>query len=87
MVDADVIRRLMHEKTRTGKPIAASAYSSSLGVPAIFERRFFAALQKLPDNEGAKSLILRHRDEVAPLDFAEGAIDIDRPVDLKFSDS
>jgi molybdenum cofactor cytidylyltransferase len=86
MVDADVIRCLVHEKTQTGKPIAASAYSGSLGVPAVFERRFFAALQRLPDNEGAKSLISGHRDEVAPVDFAGGAIDIDRPVDLKLLD-
>jgi len=40
-------------------------------------------LRSLPDDQGAKSIILRHRDEVATVDFPAGALDIDTPEDYE----
>jgi molybdenum cofactor cytidylyltransferase len=50
-------------------------------VPALFARRIFEELRLLSDDQGAKSIILRHRAEVEAIDFPEGAIDIDTPAD------
>jgi molybdenum cofactor cytidylyltransferase len=80
-VDGSVVERLIAEQAESGKPIAASAYGRTLGVPALFGREVFAELRSLPDREGAKSIILRHRDEVALIDFPAGALDIDTPED------
>jgi molybdenum cofactor cytidylyltransferase len=46
-----------------------------VGVPALFERSFFAELLSLADEAGAKSIILRNRDSVAQFDFSKAEID------------
>jgi molybdenum cofactor cytidylyltransferase len=48
-----------------------------VGVPALFERSFFAELLSLADEAGAKSITLRNRDSVAQFDFSKAEIDID----------
>lgn len=82
-VDGHVIRRLiaLHEETR--KPIVASSYADTLGVPALFDRVCFQELLALEDATGAKPVILRDRQRVAEFPFAEGEIDIDRVADYQ----
>ena len=82
-VDGSVIQQLIAEHAKSGKPIVASAYAGTLGVPALFGQEIFAELRSLPDGQGAKSIILRHRDEVATVDFPAGALDIDTPEDYE----
>lgn len=82
-VDEAVIRRLIAEHERTGDAIVACAYAGTLGVPALFGRGLFKELRALPDEQGAKSIILRHRDRVATIDFPAGAFDIDTPDDYR----
>ena len=82
-VDAGVIRRLVSTQEKTGKPIVASAYANTLGVPAIFDRLCFAALLTLPDDSGAKTLMATRPNDVAAVGFEQGAIDIDTPEDFE----
>ena len=82
-VDGSVIQQLIAEHAKSGKPIVASAYAGTLGVPALFGQEIFAELRSLPDDQGAKLIILRHRDEVATVDFPAGALDIDTPEDYE----
>jgi molybdenum cofactor cytidylyltransferase len=82
-VDGSVIQQLIAERAKSGKPIVASAYAGTLGVPALFGQEIFAELRSLPDGQGAKSIILRHRDEVATVNFPAGALDIDTPEDYE----
>ncbi|HEX9615220.1 MAG TPA: nucleotidyltransferase family protein [Bacteroidota bacterium] len=63
--------------------IIASQYSDSLGVPALFPRKYFPELLALPDDSGAKSVILGHQSSVTPVPLPEGSIDIDELSDLK----
>ena len=67
----------------SGRPIVASAYASTLGIPALFDRVCFPDLLALHGDHGAKRIILSRRDEVATYDFPEGAVDIDQPSDLR----
>jgi molybdenum cofactor cytidylyltransferase len=82
-VTADLIRALMHRHEETNRPIIASAYLRTLGVPALFARDCFEKLLSLGDKQGAKSIILTQPDDVARVAFPNGAIDIDTPDDYR----
>ncbi len=61
--------------------IVASAYGQTVGVPALFHRRLFPALQTLQGDTGAKPIIAAHADQCATIPFPTGAIDWDTPDD------
>lgn len=82
-VDADLIRRLIRTQEEMQRPIVASAYSGTCGVPAFFAQRYREELLSLPNGHGAKTIINRHPADVATVDFPEGAIDIDTPADYR----
>jgi CTP:molybdopterin cytidylyltransferase MocA len=42
----------------------------------------FDELRGLPDDQGAKALVLKNRSRVAQVDFANGAFDLDTPEDV-----
>lgn len=81
-VNARVIRELVALYTKTGKPIAASSYAKTLGVPALFDRTCFQELLTLDDASGAKSVILASSARIAKYSFPKGEIDIDSMKDL-----
>ena len=82
-VEAATIAALMAELERSGKAIVASSYAGTLGIPALFDRTCFDALLALPDDSGAKALIESRRNDVAQIEFEQGAIDIDTPADFE----
>jgi molybdenum cofactor cytidylyltransferase len=82
-LDASIVRKLIDAHEVTGKPIVASSYADTLGIPALFHRAKFEQLVGLPDAMGAKSLITRQPDHVASIAFEGGAIDIDTPEDFE----
>ena len=82
-VDASIVGKLIAAWEETGRPIAASCYANTLGVPALFDRSCFEALLSLPDDSGAKSLIAARSDDVASVPFEDGAIDIDTPENVE----
>ena len=75
--------QLIAAQEKTGKPIIASSYANTLGVPALFERSYFEALLALPDDSGAKKLIEEQADDVASIAFEDGVVDIDSPEDFE----
>ena len=83
LVDGKIIDALKTRYAETAKPIVASAYSDTLGVPALFARKYFDELFVLDDGAGAKQVILKHKDDVTEFPFPEGAIDIDTPDDYE----
>lgn len=78
-VSTQIINQLVVAYHNTKKPIIASEYSSTLGVPALFSHRFFSELTDLKETEGAKQIIQKYNHEVFCIPFPEGAIDIDTP--------
>ena len=82
-VDARVVGALMAEQERSGKAIVSSSYANTLGIPALFDRSCFDALLALPDDSGAKALIESRPDDVASIEFEQGAVDIDTPADFE----
>jgi len=76
-VNSAVIKRLSALHERTNKPIVASSYANTLGVPALFDRSCYQELLALDDAAGAKAIILSNRERVAEFPFPEGNLDID----------
>jgi molybdenum cofactor cytidylyltransferase len=82
-VDASIVGKLIAAWEESGRPIVASCYANTLGVPALFDRSCFEGLLALPDDSGAKKLIANRLEDVFPIAFEEGAIDIDTPEDFE----
>lgn len=86
-VSAELIKRIVEKYRKTNSLIVASAYSETLGVPALFGSRIFSRLLELEDSGGAKSIIEQFQEETASVLFEEGKFDIDTPDDyLRLSD-
>ena len=79
LVTAAVITDLMSAYRMTRKPLIASSYGETAGVPALFDKCFFAELMQLGGTAGAKGLIERHSNETTRVPFAGGVVDIDTP--------
>ena len=82
-VNAAVLTQLMQLRLTSGKPIIASAYAETLGIPALFDRSCFPDLLRLKGDSGAKGVILARPQDVASFDFPAGAIDIDTAADYE----
>jgi len=81
-VDASLLDQLITAKETSGKGIVAAAYSNTLGVPALFDKRYFEELSQLTGSEGAKKVIFNHQAEVHAVDFPLGAVDLDTEEDV-----
>jgi len=82
-VTAAVLAQLMQLRLTSGKPIVASAYATTLGIPALFDRSCFPDLLRLKEDSGAKKIILARPHDVVSFDFPAGEIDIDTVADYK----
>lgn len=81
-INKNILQSLVETSRATGKPITASAYKDTIGVPALFDKTFFPELLSLQGDEGGKKVILSHQSSVAVVPFPSGEIDIDTPGDL-----
>lgn len=75
--DAILLMQLIQKKQETGKPVIASIYNHTLGVPALFSLHLFPDLLALQGQEGARKLLITHAHSVATVAFPLGGIDID----------
>jgi molybdenum cofactor cytidylyltransferase len=82
-VNAAALRQLIQLHLTSGKPIVASAYADTLGIPALFDRSCFPDLLQLKGDNGAKGIIFSRQHDVAPFHFPAASIDIDTPADYQ----
>ena len=82
-VTAAVLTQLIQFRLTTGKPIVASAYAGTLGIPALFDRSCFPDLLRLKGDSGAKGIILERQHDVASFDFPAAEIDVDTAADYE----
>jgi molybdenum cofactor cytidylyltransferase len=80
-VTSEFLRSLAASHCESGRPIVASQYSGTAGVPAFFAREAFPLLWALEPDQGCKGVILSHSAEVLLVDCPEAATDIDTPED------
>jgi molybdenum cofactor cytidylyltransferase len=79
---SEIISGLVEAHRATGRPVVASTYGGSFGVPALFGRALFAELARLEGAAGAKQVIKRHASEAHFLSFPGGEVDVDTPDDF-----
>ena len=82
-VSAPLLKNLVAQHIETGKPIVAAQYKDTLGTPVLFHKTFFPELLKLRGDTGAKNIVLEHKEQVQPVRFPLGYIDIDNMDDYK----
>jgi molybdenum cofactor cytidylyltransferase len=83
LVDAAHVRRLVDAHRATGRPMVASEYAGTIGVPALFARACFPELEMVAPTAGAKQVLGRHPKAVAAVPFPGGTHDIDTPADYE----
>lgn len=70
-----------------GNSIVCAHYDEANGVPALFPRSYFAQLQRLTGDKGAKRLLnderADRRGNIISITMPEAGIDIDRPNDYQ----
>lgn len=81
-VTSAYLERMMRTASGSDKQIIASAYSATLGVPALFKAATFSMLYQLGDHAGAGAFIREHAGDTEQLDFPDGALDLDTPADV-----
>jgi molybdenum cofactor cytidylyltransferase len=74
---------LVKLQKETGKPIIASGYADTIGIPALFHKSFFKGLMELTGDTGAKKVMLQNKDLISVIHFPRGEIDIDTLNDYK----
>lgn len=80
-INSSVFENLLKEHKRTGAGIVASSYNETIGIPVLFDKKYFKELLELEGQEGAKKLIGKFSDDCVSVAFSKGGIDIDTPED------
>lgn len=76
-VTIELINEIIHQFSTSGKSIIASHYQGIAGTPALFDRSMLPALMNLEGDRGAGKVIKEQMQNVALVQFQEGAFDID----------
>lgn len=82
-VDTTILNSILQTKQASRKGIVACAYNNTLGAPVLFGKQYFPELMELKGHDGAKKLLAVHHDDIAPVLFPLGAVDIDTMDDYK----
>lgn len=82
LISRAIYNRLILTWQVTKKPVVASQYAGTVGVPAFFARDYFCKLMALQPSQGCKGLILSSGPDAVRLDCVEAEADIDTPQDL-----
>jgi molybdenum cofactor cytidylyltransferase len=71
------IDQLTEKFRETGNEIVAAAYGNTVGVPALFTKRFFNELLGLEGDKGARNLIKANANVLSTVPIPEALFDID----------
>jgi molybdenum cofactor cytidylyltransferase len=81
-VNAEVINKLIKTAREfPDKTIIASKYAGTLGIPVLYKKERFEDILDMKPEHGAKQFFNKYPDEIVPVDFDLGAIDLDTKED------
>ena len=83
LLTCEHLKKIRENYLQSGKPIVASQYSGTLGVPVLFHKTLFSEILALSDDHGAKKIIQQHPNDTQAIDFPAGSIDLDTPDDYR----
>jgi molybdenum cofactor cytidylyltransferase len=81
LITPGALARLAEAHRTSGRPVVASRYAGTIGVPALFSREIVPQLLALAPGEGCKRILLEAGDDVLVLDCPEAENDVDTPAD------
>jgi len=81
LVSVNNYNKLINRYIKNSNKIISSRYNEHLGVPAIFDRKYFDDLEKLDGQLGAKDLIKKNLKNVDIVEMGECLMDLDTPED------
>jgi molybdenum cofactor cytidylyltransferase len=82
-ISSRILRELVQAHIETGKPLCAAAFGETVSPPVLFGREFFDELLSLPDEAGAKQILLKHSSQLCHVNCPEAACDVDTPSDYE----
>lgn len=81
-VNAEVINKLIKTAREfPDKTIIASKYAGTFGIPVLYKKERFEDILDMKPEHGAKQFFNKYPDEIVPVDFNLGAIDLDTKED------
>ena len=80
-ITSTIFNQLFAQHKLTGKNIVACRYAQTMGTPVLFHKNHFQEILSLSGNEGAKSMLKKHKEDTAIIEFEFGHIDIDTETD------
>lgn len=80
-ITSDYLQKLVERFIESDKGIITTSYNKINGVPALFDKKYFAELCALRGEQGAKQIIKRFAIDCETVDFEKAAIDIDTSED------
>ena len=80
-VTPELLERLQAAHRAEPDALVACAYGGTLGIPALLPARLLPQLLALRGDQGARGLL--QGEAVIPITFPEGALDVDRPEDVR----
>lgn len=81
--DYTLLDKFIDNFNKGNKGIVASSYKNTLGVPALFSKKYFPELLALKEKEGAKKIIFAHLEDVTIIEFPLGEFDVDTEEDYQ----
>jgi molybdenum cofactor cytidylyltransferase len=81
LVTAEHLSALRAKQGTSGKPIVASRYAGTVGVPVLFSRQYFPHLLRLEPTKGCKGIIMSNEQNTLLVDCQAAEFDIDTPDD------
>jgi len=81
LVTAEHLSALREKQETSGKPIVASRYAGTVGVPVLFSRQYFPHLLRLEPAKGCKGIIKSNEQHALLVDCQAAEFDIDTPDD------
>ena len=82
-VTSEYLNSLIEASKKNPTKIIASNYQGSVGVPAMFPKKYFNDLLNLEGDKGAKNFLLQHNSNVLKINSHQNLLDIDTPEDYQ----
>lgn len=82
-VTSEYLNSIIETSKNNPSNIIASSYQGSVGVPALFPKKYFNDLLNLKGDKGAKNFLLQHNNNVIKVNSSQNLLDIDTPEDYQ----
>ena len=77
LITPQIIDTLISMYRTTGKPIVAPLYKGKRGSPVLFDKNLFAELLEVTGDEGGRTVLERHRQEVELIEVGDALANYD----------